>query len=132
MPTGALLLFNFANQTVFDFVNPKKTLSTTTLNFDAVQPLLRGGGEAVALESLTDAERNLLYAIRNYARFRKSLYVEIASNNGGAISGAAFQPSGVLSNSSSLPTGVPGQFRHQSGRDSTRHDHADRRHRPPQ
>lgn len=97
LPTGALLLFNFSNQTVFDFLNPKKTTSLSTLNFNAIQPLLRGGGQAVALESLTLAERNLLYAIRNYARFRKELYVEIASSNGGAINGSAFQPSGVLS-----------------------------------
>jgi hypothetical protein len=98
LPTGALLLFSFANHTVFDFINPKKTLSVTTLNFDAIQPLLRGGGQAVALESLTTAERNLLYAIRTYARFRKEIYVAIASANGGSISGSAFQPTGVLSN----------------------------------
>ena len=44
LPTGALLLLNFSNQTVFDFLNPKKTISGTTLNFSAVQPLLQGGG----------------------------------------------------------------------------------------
>jgi hypothetical protein len=98
LPTGALLLLNFANRTVFDFINPKKTLSVTTLNFDAIQPLLRGGGQAVALESLTTAERNLVYATRTYARFRKEIYVAIASANGGSISGSAFQPTGVLSN----------------------------------
>ncbi len=98
LPTGALLLLNFSNQTVFDFLSPKSTVSTTSLNFSAVQPLLRGGGEAVALESLTQAERNLLYQIRTFARFRKQLYVEIASTNGGSINGSQFQPSGVLSN----------------------------------
>ena len=97
LPTGALLLLNFANQTVFDFLNPKKTISTSTLNFEAIQPLLRGGGRAVALEPLTLAERNLLYQIRTFARFRKQLYVEIASANGGSIFGGAFQPTGVLS-----------------------------------
>src|SRR5262249_51400352 len=100
LPTGALLLLTISNQTVFDFLNPKETLSTTTLNFNAIQPLLRGGGKAVALESLTQAERNLLYQIRNYARFRKELYCEIASNNGGAINGSAFQPTGVLAGGS--------------------------------
>ncbi len=100
LPTGALLLFNFSNQTVFDFLNPKKTISVSTLDFNAIQPLLRGGGRAVALEALTQAERSLLYAIRNFARFRKELYVEIASSNGGAINGSAFQPTGVLSSSS--------------------------------
>jgi len=39
---------------------------------------LRGGGFAVTLEPLTQAERNLLYAIRSYARFRKIYYVYLA------------------------------------------------------
>jgi hypothetical protein len=97
LPTGALLLLQFSNQTVFDFLNPKKTLSTSTLRFDALQPLLRGGGRAVTLEPLTLAERNLLYNIRLYARFRKEFYVSIAGGSGGSISGGSFQPSGVLS-----------------------------------
>ncbi|OWK35086.1 TolC family protein [Fimbriiglobus ruber] len=108
LPTGGLLLLNFANQTVFDFTNPKSTLSTTTLNFSALQPLLKGGGQAVALESLTQAERNLLYQIRTFARFRKELYVEIASNSGGSISGSSFQPTGILSNNGAGGGGLGG------------------------
>jgi hypothetical protein len=109
LPTGALLLLNFSNQTVFNFLNPKGLASVTTLDFSAIQPLLQGGGKAVTLESLTQAERNLLYQIRTFARFRKQLYVEIASNNGGSISGGTFQPSGVLSNNNSgMVTSNPG------------------------
>jgi hypothetical protein len=106
LPTGALLLLNFANQTVFNFRSPNNTLSTSTLNFNAIQPLLQGGGKAVALESLTEAERSLLYAIRNFARFRKELYVAIASNNGGSISGSSFQPTGVLAAGGGVSTGL--------------------------
>jgi len=62
----------------------------------------------VTLEALTQAERNLLYQIRVYARFRKELYVEIASNNGGSISGSSFQPSGVLSSGSGGTGGLGG------------------------
>ncbi len=98
LPTGALLLLNFSNDTVFNFLNPKNLISVTSLDFSAVQPLLQGGGQAVALESLTLAERNLLYQIRTYARFRKQLYVEVASNSGGSISGGVFQPADTLSN----------------------------------
>src|SRR5581483_6727847 len=43
----------------------------------------------------------------NYARFRKELYVLIASNNGGAISGGSFQATGVLS-TTSASVGAPG------------------------
>src|SRR5207253_139693 len=98
LPTGGLLLLNFANQTVFNFLNPKSTVSTSTLSFDAIQPLLRGGGRAVTLEPLTQTERNLLYQIRVYARFRKEFYVSIAGGSGGSISGGAFVPTGVVTN----------------------------------
>ncbi|HEV8059433.1 MAG TPA: hypothetical protein VGP68_06155 [Gemmataceae bacterium] len=108
LPTGALLLLNFSNQTVFNFLSPKNPISVTTLNFNAIQPLLQGGGEAVALETLTQAERNLLYQIRTYARFRKELYVEIASQNGGSINGSAFQPSGVLAGGGVTGGGLSG------------------------
>ena len=36
-----LLLLNFSNQTVFNFLNPKDPTSVTTLDFNAIQPLLR-------------------------------------------------------------------------------------------
>src|SRR5262249_22311874 len=95
--TGALMLFNFANQTVFNLTGMGKSVtSQSTVNFDLIQPLLRGGGRAVTLEPLTQAERNLLYEIREFARFRKTFYVAIAGGGGGSITGAAFQPTGVL------------------------------------
>jgi len=74
--TGALLLVAFANQTVIDLTNAPgtHTTSVSTLNLDVLQPLLRGGGRAVTLEPLTQAERGLLYEIRNYARFRKEYF----------------------------------------------------------
>ena len=74
--TGALLLASFANQTALNFGNPAlpRVTSTSTINLDLIQPLLRGGGKAVTLEPLTQAERNLLYDIRAYARFRKQYY----------------------------------------------------------
>jgi hypothetical protein len=95
--TGALLLFNFANQTVFNFTGVGRNLtSQSTMNLDLVQPLLRGGGRAVTLEPLTQAERNLLYQLRTFVRFQKTFYVAIAGGGGGSITGATFQPSGVI------------------------------------
>lgn len=96
--TGALLLVNFANQTVINLGGGlgKPVTSVSTFNLDLVQPLLRGGGRAVVLEPLTQAERNLLYEIRNFARFREEFYVAIAGGGGGSITGAVFQPTGVI------------------------------------
>lgn len=96
-PTGALLLLRFANQTVINLPGTGRsrgTTSTSTLGLDIVQPLLRGGGRAVTLEPLTQSERNLLYEIRDYARFRKEFYVGVAT-------GQAFTSGAV---------GVPGAF----------------------
>jgi hypothetical protein len=78
-PTGALLLLNFANQTVYNLGRGLKTTSVSTLNFDFIQPFLAGGGWAVTLEPLTQAERNLLYAIRDFYRFRQEYFVFFAA-----------------------------------------------------
>lgn len=77
--TGALLLLRTANQTVIDFSDRNgPTLSQTAFLLDLTQPLLQGAGKAVALENLTQAERNLLYAVREYARFGKEFFAAIA------------------------------------------------------
>ena len=47
----------------------------SALPISFVQPLLRGGGRAVTLEPLTQAERNLLYAVRAFALFRQQFFV---------------------------------------------------------
>jgi len=44
------------------------------------QPLLRGAGRRVAAERLTQAERDVLYALRDYTRFRKEFSVDIAAS----------------------------------------------------
>ena len=78
-PTGALLLLNFANTTVYNLGSGLSTSSVTTVSGDLVQPLLAGGGWAVALEPLTQAERNLLYGIRDYMRLRQEYFVYFAA-----------------------------------------------------
>lgn len=77
--TGALLVLRIANQTVIDFSSNKgPTLSQSTAVLDLTQPFLRGGGFAVTLEPLTQAERDLLYEMRSYNRFTREFYVNIA------------------------------------------------------
>ncbi len=76
--TGALLLFNFANQTIYNLGRSGNTVSLSTINFDIVQPFLAGGGRAIALEPLTQAERDLVYAIRQFYRFRQEYYAFFA------------------------------------------------------
>ena len=59
--------------------DPAKTAaSAITASF--VQPLLRGAGRQVALENLTQEERDMVYAIRDFVRFRKTFSVNIAKS----------------------------------------------------
>jgi outer membrane protein TolC len=44
------------------------------------QPLLRGAGSKVAAEQLTQAERDVLYALRDFTDYRKEFTVRIASD----------------------------------------------------
>jgi hypothetical protein len=91
--TGALLLMQFANQTVVNLGTlaggVPTTISQSTINLDIVQPFFQGGGRAVTLEPLTQAERNLLYAVRDYARFRQGFYSFIAVGQAAFIVGQA-------------------------------------------
>jgi hypothetical protein len=101
--TGALLLVQFANQTVVNLgtlTNAQvRTISQSNVSLDIVQPFLRGGGRAVTLEPLTQSERNLLYAVRDYARFRQGFYTFIAVGQAAFIVG---QGAGVTA----LPPGT--------------------------
>ncbi|HEX5271692.1 MAG TPA: hypothetical protein VFW33_14440, partial [Gemmataceae bacterium] len=80
--TGARLMAQVANQTVINFTGTgPRTFSQSTLTLDFIQPLLRGGGRAVTLEPLTQAERTLLYAVRDFARFHKLFFVSVAAGS---------------------------------------------------
>jgi hypothetical protein len=75
--SGGQLLMGFANQVVFNFVgkNPIQPTVQSSLPLTFVQPFLRGGGRAVVLENLTEAERALLYQARLFAKFRQEFLV---------------------------------------------------------
>ncbi len=50
----------------------------STLSGSFVQPLLRGAGRDVNAEFLTQAERDVLYELRSFTRFRKTFAVDVA------------------------------------------------------
>jgi hypothetical protein len=82
---GSKILASFASQVVFNFVgkNPLQPTVKSFIPIQAVVPFLRGGGRAVTLEALTQAERNLLYAVRSFAKFRQEYVVSTLA--GGTI-----------------------------------------------
>jgi outer membrane protein TolC len=55
------------------------TVTSSQVAATLVQPLWGGAGYQVAIENLTESERSLLYAIRDFSRFRRTFSVQIAS-----------------------------------------------------
>lgn len=51
----------------------------SVLSASVTQPLLRGSTKKIVQENLTQAERNVLYQIRTFARYRKQFVVSIVS-----------------------------------------------------
>ncbi len=61
------------------YMSGSRTVSMSSLaKLTLTQPLLAGAGELVARESLTQAERNLIYALRTYVREREALLIKVA------------------------------------------------------
>jgi outer membrane protein TolC len=64
----------------FRFVSGSdKWARSSAISATLTQPLWRGAGYRAAIENLTQAERNLLYALRNFTRYRREFSVDIAS-----------------------------------------------------
>jgi hypothetical protein len=78
LATAGELLVGFANSMVWQFAGPDTYATSSLLNFNFVQPLLRGGGRDVALEQLTITERTLLANLRAFQRYRQGFYTQVA------------------------------------------------------
>ena len=50
------------------------------LSLSITQPLLRGAGRRIVEEGLTQAERDLVYEVRAYERFRRTFAVDVAQS----------------------------------------------------
>lgn len=83
--TGAQLVTSFANSLVFEFTGANTKQIRSNFVVTLIQPLLRGAGRRVRLENLTQQERNVLYAVRDFARFRKQFWANVATQNGGYL-----------------------------------------------
>lgn len=59
--------------------DPRTSLGSV-LSATITQPLLRGRGRKIAQENLTQAERNVLYQIRSFNRYRKTFVVSIVTD----------------------------------------------------
>ncbi len=76
--TGARLAADFTSD-FLQFVAGERSINQSRLAVTLTQPLLKGGGFKVTLENLTQADRNLLYALRDFANYRREFIVDIVS-----------------------------------------------------
>lgn len=60
--------------------SPTSENAASFLNLVITLPLLRGAGEEVAFESLRQEERNVVYALREFERFKQTFVVRIESD----------------------------------------------------
>ncbi len=76
---GGQFATNILNSLFWDFGSGNLQGGSAALVTSFSQPLLRGAFRHVRLENLTQAERNLLYQVRDFARFRRTFYLDITS-----------------------------------------------------
>ena len=90
--SGGQLLAGFANQVIFNFVgkNPMQPSVQSSLPLTFMQPFLRGGGRAVVLESLTQAERQPALPGSYFAQFRQQFIVDMLTGGTIAQPGVGF------------------------------------------
>ena len=76
--SGARFSANIGLQ-ILRYLSGDRTVSLSSIaNVSLTQPLLAGRGADIVREPLTQAERNLVYALRNYIRAREALLINVA------------------------------------------------------
>jgi outer membrane protein TolC len=99
---GGQFMAEFANNVLITFSGVDQTIAVSNLIATFSQPLLRGAGRWVRLEGLTEAERSVLYAARDFARFRKGFYVNLTTAQRGGYLGLLLQLQTVRNRESDL------------------------------
>ena len=77
LQTGGQILADIGLAMTRDLANGQGWQATSNLSMLFTQPLLRGRGRLILFENLTQAERNLVYEVRSFERFRRELAVDV-------------------------------------------------------
>lgn len=77
--TGARIAADFTTDFLKFLSGNMTSAGDSSLAVTLSQPLLRGAGYRATMETLTQAERDLLYAIRDFTQYRKTFAVDISS-----------------------------------------------------
>ena len=77
--TGASLGATLANDLLRFYTGDARKSAVSTISVNLVQPILRGAGNLVAKEPLRQAERNTIYAIRDFTQFQRQFSIDIVT-----------------------------------------------------
>ncbi len=79
LAAGGQFATQLVNSFVFEFGGGQFNQASGSVVATFTQPLLRGAFRYVRLESLSQSERELLYQVRDFARFRREFYLSVIS-----------------------------------------------------
>jgi len=79
LKSGGALGVSIANDLLRYFTGDPRRSAASTLSLNVTQPLLRGAGSRIAAERLTQANRNVVYAVRDYTHFQNTFSVDIVT-----------------------------------------------------
>ncbi|MBN1420657.1 MAG: TolC family protein, partial [Planctomycetes bacterium] len=77
--SGARTTLSLATSVFRSFTSNPADAASSVLSLSFVQPLLRGAGARVAAEALTQGERDAIYSVRTFERYRQTFSVSIAN-----------------------------------------------------
>ena len=80
--SGGQLLATLSNSMVWQFSPKGISTAPSDLAVQFTQPFLRGATLRIVTQPLSVAERQMLYAIRDFAQFRRSFYVTVTASGG--------------------------------------------------
>ncbi len=79
MKTGGRIGLDIANDLLRFYTGDPRRSAVSTISMNIVQPLLRGAGAKIAAENLTQAERNVIYEIRNFSYYQSTFAFDTVS-----------------------------------------------------
>ncbi len=77
--TGARLAVDFTAD-FLKLIGGDRSINNSSLAVTLAQPLLKGGGVLATTENLTQAEREMLYSLRDFANYRREFIVGIVAD----------------------------------------------------
>lgn len=78
LSTGAAITLDIGKDFLRYLTGDRNTDIQTIISLNLLQPLIKGAGREIAMEGLVQAERDGVYAIREFLRYQKEFSVDVA------------------------------------------------------